>query len=431
MDSATGSRVGRTMYPILGSYLGWLMDGYVTISYLIQEATITTLFFPGQLYIGYFFGFVVNGVARAVGALFLGNFIGDIIGRKRMIVVTILAFSFSSFSLGLLPTYAHIGILAPISMGIILFLMGLFAGAEYGGGTALSMESVSPEKRNLMGAFVQSGFGTGYALLSLVYFVLTSVFQSNFNIIGWRVLFYTTLIPGLAAFGIRYLIPESKVFSEAKSKGDVSRIPVASLLVESWRKVLLILVITAGLLFVNTATFSLYPTILESVDGFSGPSVGLGLAVINLISIGGIILGGSFAKNSVERLKFILRYTALFVVINFIVVFFVFSHNAIVVYLAFSVQAFFEAMIFSTLPAFMAEAFSKRYRTTGVGFVYNLGATLGTTALVMIPLYANSYGWSVIWLGSITAALVAMLSSMVVYGRGIKSARPREDAIAN
>ncbi len=409
------------MLPVLGSFLGWLMDGYVTISYLIQESSIVPLFFPGSLYIGYFFLFVVNGIARAIGAIYLGNFIGDRLGRQRMMVITILIFSLSSFSLAFLPTYAHIGVAAPVIMGILLCLMGLFAGAEYGGGTALSMESVPKERRNLIGAFVQSGFGIGYAILSFVYFLLTSYFGSHYIEIGWRILFMTTIIPGLSAFFIRTIVPESKVFESAVKKKEIEKVPFMSLLRERWQLILITLAISGGLLFVNAGTFSLYPVIFEAVNGFSGPTTGFWLTIINGISIAGVILGGAIAMRSLKRLPFMLVYTLAFIVVTVFVDLYLFSGDLSSIIVVCSLQVFFEAMIFSTLPAFLAESFSKRYRTTGVGSVYNIGSTFGSLSLVLIPFYAEAYGWKSTWLTIILIGAFVLLTGIVLGGKVSKA----------
>ena len=288
--------------------------------------------------------------------------------------------------------------------------MGIFAGAEYGGGTALSMESVPAEKRNRYGAFVQSGFGVGYAILSGVFVLITLLTGPAYATIGWRILFLTTLIPGVLTFFIRSLTPESHVFEEAEKEGVIEKTPVLKMFREVWGRLAAVVMITAGLLYINAATFSLYPTILESVNGFSNAVSGLALAVINLISIAGVTLGGLFASRTRDRAGYILKYTVLFLVLSLPVDLFAFGRNMLLVMFVFSAQAFFEAMIFSTLPAFMSEAFSKRYRTTAVGFAYNLGSTFGAFALVIVPLTAMLVGWGTAWISNILIAGVLMVA---------------------
>jgi MFS family permease len=426
---STNARSISYMIPVLGSFFGWLMDGYVTIAYLIQESTIVPLFFPGSLYIVYFFIFVVNGIARAIGAIFLGNFIGDKLGRQRMLVITILIFSLTSFALGFLPTYAHIGALAPLTMGVLLFFMGLFAGAEYGGGTALSMESVPRNKRNLLGAFVQSGFGVGYALVAFVFFILTDIFGSSYSNIGWRILFFTTIIPGLSTFVIRFKVHESSVFEKAKKNKELLQKPVFSLFRQSLIPLLIVVAIAGSLLFVNTATFSLYPTIFESVDDFSRPTTGFWIAIINLVSIGGVVLGGVIASRSLKKLIFMKIYVIAFIIVSVFADLFAFTTNLSAVVLAFSAQVFVEAMIFSTLPAFMAESFSKKYRTTGVGFSYNLGSTIGSVALLLIPYYAAVYGWAYYWILAVLASSFVLLAGIFIAGYATAGEQKQVDYI--
>lgn len=394
---------------IFAAWLGWLMDGYVSISYLINAPIVSTLFFPSGFSIEYYLAFGVNGGARALGSALLGNFIGDRIGRKRMLVITVGLFSLSTALLGLLPIYSQGGIGVPIAVFILLFLMGLFAGAEYGGGTALSMESVPPEKRNLYGAFVQSGFGTGYVILAGVFTFLNFVYgQAAYASIGWRVLFLSTLIPGLLTFLIRSITPESHVFEETERKEGVEKTPVVALFRDVKSKLALVVAITAGLLYINTATFSLYPTILGIVDRFNPKSWGFLLILINAISIGGVLLGGLYAGSNRNRAKYILVYSLLFLLISIPVDYIAFGRSLLFIGIAFSAQAFTEAMIFSTLPAFMSESFSKRYRTTAVGFAYNLGSTFGALAIVIVPLSALSLGWGVAWITNILIASILL-----------------------
>ena len=187
----------QTWLQVISAYSGWLMDGYTTIAYALVAVTISTIFFPSTIgiygLIATFGGLAVEEIARPVGSVALGNFLGDKIGRKNMLVITIIGFSVFAASKGLLPSYKSIGIVAPILLYVILFIEGTFAGAEYGGGTTLSMEDVPAKKRAPVGAFVQSGFGTGFFIVSFVFAALSSYYgRAEFAVIGWRVLFYTT-----------------------------------------------------------------------------------------------------------------------------------------------------------------------------------------------------------------------------------------------
>lgn len=417
---------------ILASWLGWLMDGYVSIAYLVQAAVIIELFFPsGILSILYYVFFVFSGAIRAVGSAVLGNYIGDRLGRRRMMVLTVTVFSVSGAAIGILPTYSQAGIAAPVLLGILLIIMGLFAGAEYGGGTALSMENVRPERRNLLGAFVQSGFGTGFAILSAVYFILNrDLTSAQYASYGWRILFLSTGLVGLVTLLVRKITRETKVFEETEKKGEIERSPLVRFIMEQWKGILVMLMITGSLLFINSATFSLYPLILQYpfLNGFSSSSSGISLLVINSVSVVGVILGGLIASKSRRKMPYMLAYSIVFLVSTVGVVSSAFSGNYASVTIGFTVQAFFEAMIFSTLPSFLSEVFSKRFRTTGVGFVYNLGSTIGVTAILIIPSLAGTkanINWGFIWpafvIGATVILILGIVTSWLTLEKGMQS----------
>lgn len=419
----------RSWLQVLSGYAGWLMDGYTSIAYALVAVTISTVFFPSSIgiygLIATFGGLAVGELARPIGSVILGNFLGDRMGRKSMLTITIVGFSVFAASKGLLPSYSQIGIFAPVLLYSILFVEGLFAGAEYGGGTALSMESVPPEKRSPIGAFVQSGFGTGFFVVSFVFAALFGYYgKSVFDSFGWRVLFFTAIIPGLITLVIRYATRETNVFREMKEERKIEKQPAIGLIREGGKSLAFALVLTSGLLFINSITFSFYPTLFIILHrGISGTTVGEYNGYINLISLFGVWAGGILGLLLVGRRTTMLVYTAIFIVLTYPLAYFVFHGNAFADLIAFSIQAFFEAMIFSTLPAFLSETFSKKFRTTGVGFAYNGGGIIAGFAISIVlftstitgSLYSAWILWFFIAEGIMVLGLVA---STETYRRG-------------
>jgi len=397
---------------IISSWSGWLMDGYVTIAYALVVVTMQPIFFPGNVgLIGGFLGLAFGAIARSVGSLFLGNFLGDRIGRKRMLTLTILLFSIFSALIGVLPTYSSVGIAAPILLYVLLFAVGLFAGAEYGGGAALSSESVPAEKRGFVGAFVQSGFGTGYFIAGFMLSALGLIFSGpEFSAIGWRVLFFTTLVPGALTLLIRAVTPESEVFKQMVGEKRVERIPVAGMLKEAGGPMVLAILITTGLLYINTGTFAFYPSVLQAhlMDN-NVVSVGFVLALINLISLFGVWFGGAISNLVGGRKVSMVIYTVLFVISAYPLILLGYSANIYSEIIGFGLQAFIEAMIFSTLPAFLSETFSKKYRTTAVGFTYNAGGIVGGFAAVFITLSAGFMEFRTAWVLNLGIAGLVMI----------------------
>ncbi|KJE48719.1 MULTISPECIES: MFS transporter [Acidiplasma] len=423
-------------FQVISAYSGWLMDGYTTIAYALVAVTVSTVFFPSTIgiygLIATFGGLAVEEIARPVGSVALGNFLGDRIGRKNMLTITIVGFSVFAASKGLLPSYKSIGILAPVLLYIILFIEGTFAGAEYGGGTTLSMEDIPAAKRAPIGAFVQSGYGTGFFIVSFVFAALSSYYgKTEFAIIGWRVLFYTTIIPGMLTLIIRYITSETTVFDDMKKNKEVLREPVVGLFKKGGKPLIFALIFTSGLLFINTVTFSFYPALLSILNpAMSNTKVGTYNALINLVSLFGVWIGGITALLIVGRKKSILVYSLIFIILTYPIAFLAFRGGAINDLIAFSVQAFFEAMIFSTLPAFLAESFGKQFRTTGVGFAYNGGAVFGGFA-ISIVLFFSTFMHSLFaaWTLWLFLAELIMVSGMLLSAETFRHGAP--DRIAD
>jgi MFS family permease len=287
----------------------------------------------------------------------------------------------------------------------------MFAGAEYGGGTTLALESIPAERRAFIGSFVQSGFGTGYFIIALVYSALYTIYGNNFGIIGWRVLFATCIIPGLLTLLVRLITKETPVFDEMKRRGEVLKVPIKDLFKSSYLQVIAGLMITSGLLYINTATFSFYPTVMTT-ERIPGSLVGLGVAIINLISLFGVWIGGLLANLIGGRKRPMLIYSLIFVVLTYPILYLGLTNNFTIATTVFSIQAFLEAMIFATLPSFLAEQFSKKYRTTGVGFTYNGGAIAGGFAISIILTLSTIMGLLNSWFINILIAGIIMITGI-------------------
>jgi len=387
---------------VVASWMGWLLDGYVSITYALVAPTISPLFFPEFSplagLIATYMGFAVNGIARPLGSALFGNYLGDRLGRRSMLVVTVLGFSLAGTSMAFLPTYAWAGAFAPVLLFGVLFLEGLFAGAEYGGGTALSMESVPPGMRGAIGSFVQSGFGTGYFAAALAFSAIAA--RLPLSAMGWRVLFATSIVPGLIAFAMRYTVPESPVFVEMRRAGQVERVPLGRLIRESWRDLSAALMITTGLLAVNGITFSLYPTVLTRYAGMGESEMGFTVALVNLISLIGVWSGGILLTAVRRRRLAIIIYAAAFAAVVYPTSMVILGGGHVGALAGAGVQAFVEAMIFAPLPAFLSEAFSRRYRASGAGISYNGGLVVGSFAIPITLAASEVLGFPTAWIST-------------------------------
>lgn len=407
---------GRQWHQVIAAWSGWLMDGYISISYLFVADIIATVLFPATYtgFIATIGGFVIGAVARFAGSIVLGDVLGDRIGRKNLLVISVIGFSVFSASIGLLPTYASYGLIVPAALYILMFVTGMFAGAEYGGGTALSMESIPPERRGFVGSFVQSGFGTGYFVVALVFSLVSLHFDMQTT--GWRIMFFITLIPGLLILLVRLGAAETPVFSEMSEAGKIEKVPFAALVRESWKPILVGLLITNALLYINTSTFGFWPIYLPKYGGVSFADTGLYSAAVNAVSLVGVWSGGALSGLVGGRRRPMFVYAVIFAIIVLPMTYLTLNRTPLIMVGAMSVVAFSEAMIFATMPAFLSESYSKRYRVTATGFVYNGGALVGSWAVLFITGYTRPDGSNLgsVWMINLLVACIALLIGIAI-----------------
>jgi len=236
------------------SFIGTAVEWYDFFVYGNAAALIFgTKFFPslsplaGSL--AAFSTFTVGFLARPLGGVLMGHF-GDQIGRKSMMVASLMIMGVATFLIGLLPTYAQIGVWAPILLVALRFIQGLGVGGEWGGAVLIAVEHAPSHRRGFYGSFPQMGVPAGIILSNLVFLSLSKFLtREQFDSWGWRVPFL--LSSALVAVGlyVRFQLEDSPMFKEVTQSRDFARIPIAELLHRHWRKVLL-----ASLAFIASTT---------------------------------------------------------------------------------------------------------------------------------------------------------------------------------
>ncbi len=192
--------------------------------------TISPLFYPEGndtlALIAYLSTFAVGFVVRPFGALFFGR-IGDLVGRKYAFLVTLLIMGGATALIGFLPTYATIGIAAPIILLVIRILQGLALGGEYGGAAVYVAEHVPDEKRGFYTSFIQITATLGlFVSLIVILLVQNAMSREAFNAWGWRVPFIISIFLVVISLYIRLRMKESPIFQQIKSAGMTSAAPL-------------------------------------------------------------------------------------------------------------------------------------------------------------------------------------------------------------
>jgi len=234
MASAAVVGTNRAEYSIwrviMASSVGTMIEWYDFYIFGSLTAILALKFYPPGndtfAYLAYLATFAVGFLVRPFGALFFGR-IGDLVGRKYAFIVTLSIMGFSTFAIGLLPTYATAGWFAPVVLLLIRVLQGLALGGEYGGAAVYVGEHVPDDKRGFYTSFIQITATLGL-FVSLIVILLTqySMSKENFSAYGWRIPFLVSIILVLISLYIRLKMKESPIFAELKATGMTSTQPL-------------------------------------------------------------------------------------------------------------------------------------------------------------------------------------------------------------
>ena len=229
---------------LAASFIGTTFEWYDFFIYASAAALVLgPLFFPnvsdfaGQL--AAFSTFAVGFIARPLGGIVIGHF-GDRVGRKKMLVFCLMCMGIATIGIGLLPTYAQIGIWAPILLVALRVFQGIGIGGEWGGAVLMAVEYAPPNRRGLYGGFVQIGTPAGLILANLAFLgVVAWVPEDQFMSWGWRIPFLLSAVLVVIGMVIRLRLEESPVFAAAAAKAPKhEKVPVIEVLRHHWKPVL-------------------------------------------------------------------------------------------------------------------------------------------------------------------------------------------------
>lgn len=229
---------------VLTSFIGTTIEWYDYFIYGTAAALVfNKLFFPtfdplaGTM--AAFATYSVGFCARPIGGIVFGHF-GDRIGRKTVLVLTLVIMGFATFLVGLLPTYESIGVAAPICLSVLRFCQGLGVGGEWGGAVLMAVEHGDGKRRGFYGSWAQAGVPAGLILATGVFAICTSLPEQKFLEWGWRIPFLLgILLTGIGLF-IRLNVKESPIFEQLRSSEDVSaESPFRQLMRTNRREILL------------------------------------------------------------------------------------------------------------------------------------------------------------------------------------------------
>ena len=390
---------------VFGSWLGWSLDGYDLVLMLLVIPLISTLFFPAEdptfSILATFAAYIITLIMRPFGGAFFGNF-GDKHGRKKAMIITIMGFSVATAATGLLPTWQMVGFMAPILLIALRFMQGFFAGGEWGSGAVITMETAPKEKRGILSGFLQSGFNFGFVLASVVFFATVSAFpEEEFVEIGWRVMFFTGIIPGLVALFVRFRMNESEVWL-AKQKKEKTKSPLKKLLSskDGRKRFIFSLILMTGLMYAYYTSIGFYPTFLQNYVEIEKSEVSMLMIIGTTTSLFGQIFTG-YLSQKYGRKKTIAFFAIAAILIAIPAFYGLYNSDSVFERAMYTVILIIVATTgFGPIPAFLSERFPTEVRNSASGFIYNGGLIFGSWApLIAVTMISNGAELIPIFLG--------------------------------
>lgn len=368
----------------IGGIVGSFVQFYDYGIYGYVAVIMAPLFFPGDdptaALLATFAVFAASFLANPIGGLLFGHF-GDKIGRTKILAITILGMAIATTSIGLLPTYAAIGVAAPILLILVRLMQGLFAGGETGGAAVLLAEASKPESRGFFSALKQSGSTLGLmtatGLVGLLHVLLSPEQMSDW---GWRLPFFLSLPTGLIGLYIRRRLEDSPAFTRIEQRAEVAHVPIK----EVFRNHKLAILRTFGVSVVDFVGYYLVFVYLASYLVKYGP---LSATQASWSTAGTIFLAActlpffGMLSDKIGRKKVIVGASLAFLVLTLPVFGWLGSDNVALAIVGQMVLGLCVAAIMGVIWAVLSEQFPTNVRYTGMSFGFNMaGALVGGMA---------------------------------------------------
>jgi MFS family permease len=404
----------------VGCSIGATIETYDFIGFGTAAALyFNDAFFPANDPLsGTLLSFATLGVGFAVRPLggIIGGHLGDRIGRKPVLVGSLLLMGIATVLIGLLPTYAQVGVLAPILLVAVRVVQGLAFGAEWGGAILMCFEHAPWRKKGLYTGITQAGFPVGLLLANLAFLASVSLGGSW----AWRVPFLLSAVLIVVGILIRLKLEESPEFEELKEEGEVLKNPMLEVLRNDWRNVLrafcLRIAETAG--YAVSVTFMLSYLVREGLAerpvSLTALMVAAGIGIFATVFFGAL-------TDRIGRRPVYLFGTAVMVLWAIPLFLLINTGAATAIVLAFVVSyAVCQNSLAGVQGAWFPELFAAKTRTSGASLAYQFSAVVsGFTPLVATALYAG-FGWigpALLFGGYGLLGLVAALVTPETWGR--------------
>jgi MHS family shikimate/dehydroshikimate transporter-like MFS transporter len=405
----------------LASLIGTTVEWYDFFLYgTITGLVFNKLFFPANdpfvstmlAYTVYAVGFVT----RPVGGVIFGHF-GDRIGRKPLLVLTLLIMGIATFCVGLLPTYAQIGVAAPLLLLLLRLLQGIGLGGEWGGAVLMSFEYAPREKRGLYACIPQVGLAIGLSLATamvagLTYFLTDEAFLAW----GWRVAFLLSIVLVVIGLFVRLRILETPEFARIKDAQKIAHAPITEVFRDYRKNVLL----GWGARYIDGVVFNVYVVFtiayLVGTLHYDKTSVLVSISIAALVLIFTIPVAAIWSDRAGRRKVY--GWSALACGIVAFPMFWVMHYSGSVVLAGLAIIfafGFVYAPVYGPEAALFCELFDTRVRYTGISAVYQISGIVSSSITPLVATALLHYGNGTPWWIATYIFVVGIISAVSTY----------------
>ncbi|MGW7430658.1 MFS transporter [Streptomyces sp. NPDC054861] len=381
---------------------------YGTAAALVLGPLFFPTFSPLAGTLAAFGTFAVGFVARPLGSALFGH-IGDRYGRRPVMFASLVLTGCATVAVGCVPTYATLGITAPVLLLVLRFLQGLGLGGEWGGAVLLTAEHAPAERRALWSSFPQIGPPVGFLLANGVMLALSAgLTDAQFREWGWRVPFWAAGLLAAGGLLLRSSLAETPQFEALSTAGKRANAPLAEVARDHWRLVLL----TAGALAVGYAVFY---TVSTWALAYGTERLGIDRTVMLVCVMGAVAISGvvtpfvAILGDRHGRRPLCLVGCAASALWMFPMVALLHTGRPVLMFLGFTGALLAFITMFAVVAAYLPELYEPRVRCTGAAVGYNLAGVLGG-ALTPIVATAVSTGAGTPWGVAVYLTVVALVS---------------------
>jgi metabolite-proton symporter len=418
-ENSNPDKVNSLKHVLFGSLIGTTIEFFDF--YIYANAAVLVfpqLFFPGSdstiSTIESLATFSIAFFARPIGSVVFGHY-GDKIGRKTTLVVALLTMGISTVAIGFLPTYASIGIAAPLLLMLFRFGQGLGLGGEWGGAVLLAIENAPPGKRAWYGMFPQLGAPIGLLLSGGTFLLLSDTLtEEQFFDYGWRIPFIASAALVVVGFYIRLKITETPSFIASLETKKQVKIPMIELL-KSYKRELVFGTLAAVTTFVTFYLMTVFSLSWATTDlGYSRRD----FLIMQLFSV--LFFGISIPISAVLADRFGRRMVLIVISVG-IAIFGLFfssllgSGNTTLITLFLCMGMTLMGLTYGPLGTFLSELFPTEVRYSGASLTFNFAGIIGAAFAPLIAIWiAKNYGITYVGFYLSAAAVMTFFSLLMI-----------------